>query len=307
MNDIAQIKANAEKIHDVIAPANIIGGMHALTNENHVQNLEKTMLDMPQAQCYVEHHFGAGVYIRQVTIPAGVFSVGHYQKKEHFNHMVEGRVIMLNDDGTTSDLVAPKMFVSQPGRKIGFIVEKMVWLNIYPTDETDIDTLEEMFLDKSPTWMSDLETKSKIEYVSRHTDREDYKNMLQETSGGGGDVFSMAHFTNSEPLPFPSGSYKVKIADSHIQGRGVYVTSTVKEGEAIAPAVIDGQPTPVIQYINHAKNPNVKLVNINGQIELVALKDIEGAHGGQSGTEATINYRHPVLMAQEEEYLCQPQ
>ena len=89
---------------------------HHLTTPENIEEVEKKMLELPQAECSVSHHFGAGVYIREVTIPAGVFSVGHYQNFEHMNHLIKGRVIMLNDDGTTSEVIAPKLFVGQPGR-----------------------------------------------------------------------------------------------------------------------------------------------------------------------------------------------
>ena len=38
-----------------------------------VADLEKEMLEMPQADCPVAHHFGPGIYIREVTLPAGIF------------------------------------------------------------------------------------------------------------------------------------------------------------------------------------------------------------------------------------------
>jgi hypothetical protein len=47
------------------------------------------------------------------------------------------------------------MFVSQPGRKTLYVVSDAVFLNIYPNPEdvTDSDKLDEMFIEKSPTFM----------------------------------------------------------------------------------------------------------------------------------------------------------
>ena len=60
-----------------------------------VADLEKEMLGMPQADCPVAHHFGPGIYIREVTLPAGIFAVGHTQRYEHLNIMLTGKVAII--------------------------------------------------------------------------------------------------------------------------------------------------------------------------------------------------------------------
>ena len=104
-----------------------------------ISELESKMLEVEQVECPVIHRFGPGMYIREVRISAGTLAVGHEQLFDHMNLFLQGNVIMLNEDGTTSDLKAPMIFTGQPGRKVGYIVEDMVWLNIYATEETDID------------------------------------------------------------------------------------------------------------------------------------------------------------------------
>jgi hypothetical protein len=114
-----------------------------------VEVLEHGFLQQEQQDCPVVHRFGPGIYIREVTIPAGTFSIGHYQKTTHLNNMVAGKVIMVGEDGSKTELVAPQTFVCGPGRKIGLILETMIWQNIYATNETDIEKLESMFLEKA--------------------------------------------------------------------------------------------------------------------------------------------------------------
>ena len=115
-----------------------------------LDELEKVMLNMTQAVWSTIHRFSPGLYIREIRIPAGVVAMGHFQKTVHLNIFLQGRVTMFNDqDGTTSELVAPMIFVGQPGRKCGYIHEEVVWLNIYPTEETDIEVLERTLLKKS--------------------------------------------------------------------------------------------------------------------------------------------------------------
>ena len=123
-----------------------------LLTENYSKTLEAVeskMLDINQVECPVVHRFGPGIYIREVTIPADSFAIGHKQNFEHMNVFLKGRVTMLNEDGSTTELKAPMIFVGQPGRKIGYIHEDMVWLNIYATNETDIEKLEAHYFKKA--------------------------------------------------------------------------------------------------------------------------------------------------------------
>jgi hypothetical protein len=58
-------------------------------------------------------------------------------------------MFILQDDGSKKELVAPMTFMAKPGRKVAYIVETVVFQNIYSTSETDIEKLENMFVDNS--------------------------------------------------------------------------------------------------------------------------------------------------------------
>ena len=89
----------------------------ALTDAD-FENLEKEMLKLPQSDCPVIHRFSPGLYIREVTLPAGTFAIGHYQKTEHLNIMLTGSVTNIRDDGSTDLLKAPLMYTAKPGRLV---------------------------------------------------------------------------------------------------------------------------------------------------------------------------------------------
>ena len=289
-----------EKLQDIV-----LGGGHELVTTEKVALVETKMLDLPQVSCPVKHIFGAGIYIREVSIPAGVFSIGHFQKTTHMNHMVKGHVIVLNADGTTSELRAPVTFVGTPGRKIGFILEDMVWHNIYPTDETDIETLEEMFLDKSEGWGEHDKRNASVEYLMRHSDRVDFEDMLKELNVTSEVVLSQSE-EESDQIPLPAGNYKMMVSDSYIEGKGIFVTSEVLIGEVIAPARITGKRTPAGRYTNHSPTPNAEMVLLdNGDINLVAIKGIEGCYGGESGEEVTVDYRQVIMDTNKMGDVCQ--
>lgn len=265
--------------------------------EDKVQRLEKEMLKLEQADCPVVHIFAPNIYIRQVTIDAGVFSIGHYQKTEHLNIMLAGTVVMINEDGTKTTLTAPQTFVSKPGRKIGYIVEKMIWQNVYSTDETDIEKLEEMFLDKSITWQDHQKAERLLLSCNKSEDVADYYLAIAEY-GFTHDVVRSQTEDLSDQVEMPFGNFKTIITDSSIDGKGVFATAPIEIDEVIAPARINGKRTPIGRYTNHSKNPNaVMVLKDNGDINLVATKQIQGSKGSNLGEEITVNYRQVLELA----------
>ena len=120
---------------------------------------EMTMLDLPQVEIPVVNSFAPGLYVREVTMPAGTMVIGHAHRGSTLNLMLKGRIAVIDGDGTRRELVAPHRFVSPPGRKIAHVLEETVWVNVFPNpdDETDIETLEERYADRSPAWLSHRE------------------------------------------------------------------------------------------------------------------------------------------------------
>lgn len=261
--------------------------------------IEKTMLDEPQVSCDVLHRFGPGLYIREVHLPAGAFVVGHHQRGEHLNIFLKGRVMMLNENGSVSEMQAPMMFVGKPGRKIGYILEDVVWQNIYATTETDIDLLEEMFFEKSQQFLAhDAERMLRMN-AEHEIDRQDYARVLDET-GYSEDTARAQSENMDDQCDFPASICGVKVASSPIEGKGLFATSTFAANEMIAPARINGMRTPAGRYTNHSATPNaVMSAGSDGDIYLIALRSIAGCAGGQNGEEITIDYREAMRVARQ--------
>lgn len=265
--------------------------------EEKVQRLEKHFLKEKQADCPVTHHFGPNIYIREVRIPAGTFSIGHYQKTEHLNIMLAGRVTIVNEDGSHTELSAPQTFVAKPGRKIGYIHEDLIWQNVYATSETDIEKLEDMFLLKSMTWQDHQNSQKLLLTLDHSSDIADYYLAIAEFGFDHETVRKQTENLNDQ-IPMPFGNYKFMVANSRIDGKGVFATGNFEEGEVIAPARINGKRTPVGRYTNHSKNANgIMVLRDNNDIDLVAKKAISGCHGGNLGEEITIDYRQALSLA----------
>lgn len=274
-----------------------VQGMRQLAAGMSVEQVESAMLALPQADAPVVHRFGPGIYIREVSIPAGVLAIGHAQRMEHMNVMLKGRVTMLNDNGTTTELVAPMVFVGKPGRKIGYVHEDMVWQNIYATNETDIEKLEATYLEKSDAWQQDQKLRTSVSALQIDVDRADYRAMLEEV-GIAHEVARAQSENESDQVPMPMGSYAMMVADSQIEGKGVFATATIAAGTVIAPARIGGMRTPAGRFTNHSAMPNAVMVQRpGGDIDLVATRQIAGCTGGQPGEEITIDYRQALRLS----------
>jgi hypothetical protein len=109
-----------------------------------VNNLLTEMREMPQVDLQTKHYFGPSIYVREVTMPAGSVVIGKHHKKEHLCIMLQGRMIIIDEDGKREEMVAPLTYVAQPGRKVLYILETTVFQNLLATDETDIKVLENM-------------------------------------------------------------------------------------------------------------------------------------------------------------------
>jgi hypothetical protein len=117
--------------------------------EKKIGTLYDTAVAQPQIECEEKHHFGPNIYIKEVTMPAGALIIGKHHRMEHLCNMVSGRMFILQEDGSKKELVAPMTFMAKPGRKVAYIVETVVFQNIYSTSETDIEKLENMCVDNS--------------------------------------------------------------------------------------------------------------------------------------------------------------
>ena len=118
-----------------------------------LEHIEGAMLKMPQVECAVINRFGPGIYIRELHIPAGTTLIGHAHKTPHSFMVLSGRLQMFNDDGSSYEIVAPAFLVADTGRKVAFAQEDTIVQNIHATDETDIQKLEELLIEKSQTFL----------------------------------------------------------------------------------------------------------------------------------------------------------
>jgi len=272
-----------------------------------IDSLTEKMLAMPQVEAPVIHRFAPGLYIREVNLPAGAFVVGHEHKTEHFNIMLKGHLIMVNEDGSVTDFIAPQSYVAQPGLKVVYIVEDTVWQNIFPSNETDIDKLEELLLIKDENFKLNEEMQEAATRVEHDADRFSYSYMKNDL-GFTEDYLRALTEDESDQIPMPGPVHPYRLSKSLIEGTGYFLTVKAESGAILAPSRIGDKRTPAGRYVNHSGNPNSEMRPCsNGNLYLVAIKDIDGCIGGNIGTEVTIDYKKTISLLSKNngEKLCQ--
>jgi hypothetical protein len=113
-----------------------------------VRELTNACRELEQVECPVKHDFADGVYARTMQVPAGTFVIGKMHRFKTLNIMTKGRALVYVGDGIPAkEIVAPFTFTSDPmTSKMAFFVEDSEWVNVHPTDKTDLGEIEAEFI-----------------------------------------------------------------------------------------------------------------------------------------------------------------
>lgn len=107
-----------------------------------VLEIEEFLKQFPQEEVPVKHTFGGGVYLREIKAPADTVMTGAIHRYETMNVLVSGTILMGTPDGP-KELTGPMTFATPPGTKnVGITKTEVIWINIIPTDSTDIEEIE---------------------------------------------------------------------------------------------------------------------------------------------------------------------
>ncbi|TCB52669.1 hypothetical protein E0H80_02205 [Acinetobacter sp. ANC 4779] len=102
--------------------------------------------DMQSAEINVVDYFAPGVYMRQMNAKAGTLVVGKMNRNEHINILLTGSLTVATEKGIKL-LTAPVVLKSMPGTKrIGYFHEDSSWITVHPTNETDLELIEQQVI-----------------------------------------------------------------------------------------------------------------------------------------------------------------
>lgn len=92
----------------------------------------------PQVHMPMQLFTGHGMATRVVFIPAGHLAFGGVHKQGQHNFLMQGRVKLARQDGSTVELSAPEIIIAPPGESKGVLaLTDTVWATTLITDKTD--------------------------------------------------------------------------------------------------------------------------------------------------------------------------
>ena len=113
-----------------------------IDNREKIEAMQAEMMEGERVEVPCEHRFTPGMYIREVTIPAGTLIVSMAHKTEHPFVISKGRILVAADHEAAVELTAPHTGITMPGtRRILHALEETVWTTFHVTNETDVEKI----------------------------------------------------------------------------------------------------------------------------------------------------------------------
>lgn len=279
----------------------LVEALKSFTTLEEIEALEGEMLAHKSVPIHVKHSFAAGIYAREITLPAGVVAIGHAHTEECLNIVTKGSVSVLLE-GEMVRVSAPATFPSAPfSRKVGYVHEDLTWITVHPIKERSIDKIESQIIAKSDTFKrhealleGQCAALAAISADEGWSDRIDYLSALKDLGFTQKQVDEMVHNEEDQielPEDFQALTYR---GSSEIHGTGVFSSFAFPVGRNLGPCRIGGYRTHLGRYTNHAQFPNAKFeLGHNGRVNTIAIRKI------LPGDEITVNYRDAFLVARE--------
>lgn len=119
-------------------------GEEPLIMRGKIKALTDALLALPgeHIEMPVDHVFAKGMYMRKLFIKKGTLLIGKIHRKECINIVSRGDISVLTESGAMR-VQAGFTIVSPAGiQKVGYAHEDTEFINVFLTDETDIEKLE---------------------------------------------------------------------------------------------------------------------------------------------------------------------
>lgn len=129
-----------------------------------IVQLQKAMLSVQCGQPEPTHFFAPGMYLRELTVPAGMLLVGKTHKHAHFLVVTKGRAEVISEFGRT--VVEPgHISISQPGvKRIVLALEDTQFITVHLNflDTQDLKIIEAEHIEPEVLGISALNHKEEL-------------------------------------------------------------------------------------------------------------------------------------------------
>ena len=136
-----------------------------------IDRFEKALVDRFEVvDCPLVHKFAGGMYIRQITMPAGSWVVSMIHKTEHPFFVLEGAVSVFSANDGEQILEAGYSGITSPGtRRILYNHETTTWVTVHPyLDGETVDDIEARIIEPHDNELLDEQTKDILAQIHRY-------------------------------------------------------------------------------------------------------------------------------------------
>jgi len=259
-------------------------------NRESLLRYEEVAKKQPQLEIPVKHHIHGGMYGREITIPKDTIITGQIYKFDHFDVMISGDITVSTDSGETKRFTGYNCFKGMSGKKrAGYAHEDTTWITFHPFSGKDGDSIQDFIT---------ADSFEELELFNTVINRADYESMVNSMNTTEKDIRSVVE-NDLDQIKMPIGYEHIYLNDSKLEGKGIYSSKKIINGDFICPSRIGNKRTPAGRYTNHALQPNAKMIFNHNGMDLVAIKDIE------VNEEITVNYRNVIIDRFIKGDLCQ--
>jgi quercetin dioxygenase-like cupin family protein len=97
----------------------------------------------------LKHTFVPGMYIREITMPAGALLTSKIHKMEHPYFILRGDVSVLTEKGVVRLKTGFSGITPAGTKRLLYCHEETVWVTVHRTDSTDLKLIEEEVIAKN--------------------------------------------------------------------------------------------------------------------------------------------------------------
>lgn len=120
-----------------VDPDPMVMRAHILAFKDRLLAMQGDHIEMP-----VEHTVSDGMYMRKLLIPKGSIIVGKIHRKPCMNIVAMGDITVLTETGCLRVQAGYTVHSPAGTMKIGYAHEDTMFINVFSTDETDIEKIE---------------------------------------------------------------------------------------------------------------------------------------------------------------------
>lgn len=135
-----------------------------IPTRDQIVQLQEAMLPIQCEQPEPTHFFAPGMYLRELTVPAGMLLVGKTHKHAHFLVVTKGRAEVISEFGRT--VVEPgHISISQPGvKRVVLALEDTQFITVHlnSSDTQDLEVIEAEHIEPEVLGISTSEHKEQL-------------------------------------------------------------------------------------------------------------------------------------------------